>query len=161
MRIGVISDVHDNIWALQDALAKLSACEALLCLGDMCSPFVYTSIAEGFPGQVHCIWGNNDGDRLLIVRNADKAGHVTLHGDYAELQLGGRAIAMTHYPAIGKAVAASGLYDLVCCGHNHTRDATWIGKTLLLNPGEVMGRFGVRSCAIYDAERGEAEIIEF
>jgi putative phosphoesterase len=160
MRIGIIADIHDNIWALEDVLGKLEGCEALLCLGDVCSPFTYAAIGEGFKGAVHAIWGNNDGDRLLIVRVADKAGNITLHGDFAELNLGGRAIALTHYPHIGKALASSGLYDLVCYAHNHKRDATWMGKTLLLNPGEVMGRFGVRSLAIYDTERGEAEIVE-
>jgi hypothetical protein len=30
---------------------------------------------------------------------------------------------------------------------------------LLVNPGEVMGRFGVRSVAVYDTEAHQAEII--
>jgi len=29
-----------------------------------------------------------------------------------------------------------------------------------VNPGEVMGRFGVSSYAVYDSETGEAEIVE-
>jgi putative phosphoesterase len=161
MNIAVISDIHDNLWSLQDALKGIQGCDVLLCLGDLCSPFTISTIAEGFGGAIHVVWGNNDGDRLLIVRNADKAGNVTLHGDLAELQIGGRSIAMTHYPRIGKPLAASGQYDLVCYGHNHNRDMTWMGTTLLLNPGEVMGRFGVHSYAIYDTERGEAKIYEF
>jgi hypothetical protein len=160
MRIAVIADIHDNIWALADVLGRLSGCDELLCLGDLCAPFTMTAIAEGFRGPVHVVWGNNDGDRLLITRNADKAGNVTLHGDLAELELGGRSIAITHYPQVGKALAASGLYDLACYAHNHKRDVTWVGKALLLNPGEVMGRFGVRSFAEYDTERGNARLIE-
>lgn len=161
MNVAVVSDIHDNVWSLEDALKAIQGCDALLCLGDMCSPFTLMMMAQGFKGAVHVIWGNNDGDRVLIVRNADKAGNVTLHGDFAELQIGGRSIAMTHYPHISKPLAASGYYDLVCYGHNHRRDITWMGATLLLNPGEVMGRFGVHSYAIYDTERGEAKIFEF
>jgi uncharacterized protein len=159
MRIAVISDVHDNIWALEDVLNKLRDCDVLLCLGDVCSPFTYDMILERFIGPVHFIWGNNDGDRLLIIRKVDQASRATLHGDCAELQLGGRTLFLTHYPVIGRAVAAGGTYDLVCCGHNHSRNTSWVGKTLLLNPGEVMGRFGVHSAAIYDTELGDAEIV--
>ena len=158
MKIGIISDIHDNIWALADVLAGLKECEVLLCLGDLCAPFTITAIAEGFQGPVHLVWGNNDGDKLLIARNADKAGNVTLHGEFAELEFDGRSMALTHYPHLAQALAAGERYDLVCHGHNHERSMAWMGKTLLLNPGEVMGRFGVRSYAVYDTRRGEAEM---
>ncbi|MHB0856853.1 MAG: metallophosphoesterase [Anaerolineae bacterium] len=160
MRIGVISDIHDNIWVLQGILALLRGCDELLCLGDLCAPFTLEAIAKGFDGPVHLVWGNNDGDKLLITRNADAAGNVTIHGELAELERGGRSIAMTHYPVVARALASSGIYDLVCHGHNHRRNMERVGKTLLLNPGEVMGRFGVRSCAVYDTETGEGEIKE-
>ena len=78
----------------------------------------------------------------------------------AEIELGGRTIAMTHYPQIAKALAYGEHYDLVCYGHNHTRAKGWMGRTLLLNPGEVMGRFGTHSYAIYDTARGDARITE-
>jgi putative phosphoesterase len=161
MKIGVLSDIHDNIWALPEALQRLSECEALLCLGDLCAPFTITEIAQRFPGQVHLVWGNNDGDKLLITRNAQAAGNVTIHGEFAELELGGRSIATTHYPNIGQALARGETYDLVCHGHNHQRSITQVGRTTLLNPGEVMGRLGVRSVAVYDTDRDSAEIIEF
>ncbi|MCD6518934.1 MAG: metallophosphoesterase [Anaerolineae bacterium] len=161
MRIGVISDIHDNIWALREALQRLQGCEVLLCLGDLCAPFTITEIAQGFAGKVYLVWGNNDGDKLLIGQNAAKAGNVEILGGFGELELEGRSIALTHYPHLGRALAKGQQYDLVCYGHNHQRAQEWVGRTLLLNPGEVMGRLGVRSIAIYDTEKGEAEIIEF
>lgn len=161
MKIGVLSDVHDNIWALPEAMARLSGCEALICLGDLCAPFTITEIAGLFPGQVHLVWGNNDGDKILVSRNAEAAGNVTIHGEFAELTLDGRTIAATHYPNIAEALARGETYDLVCHGHSHQRGITEVGRTILLNPGEVMGRFGVRSVAIYDTNSARAEIIEF
>jgi len=161
MKVGVLADVHDNIWALPEALARLDGCAELLCLGDLCAPFTITEIAERFPRTVHLVWGNNDGDKLLISRNAQAAGNVTIHGDLAELELDGRAIAMTHYPNIGMALARGKTYDLVCYGHSHQREVTQVGGTVLLNPGEVMGRLGVRSVAVYDTDSGRAEIIVF
>lgn len=161
MKIGILSDIHDNIWALAEALRRLADCEALLVLGDLCSPFTIVDLAQGYGGPVHVVWGNNDGDKALITRNADKAGNVTLHGEFAELTLGGRSIALTHYPLLGVALAAGERYDLVCHGHNHQCAVSWVGRTLLVNPGEVMGRLGVHSVARYDTESGEAEIIEW
>ncbi|OGO05118.1 MAG: hypothetical protein A2Y73_08015 [Chloroflexi bacterium RBG_13_56_8] len=161
MRIGVLSDIHDNMWALAEVLPRLNGCQALLVLGDLCAPFTISDIAEGFRGPVHAVWGNNDGDKLQITRNADKAGNVTLHGNVAEVRFGGRRVAFAHYPDVAQAMAQGGIYDLVCHGHDHTRKITRMGNTILLNPGEVMGRFGPRSYAVYDTESGEAEIIEF
>lgn len=160
MKIAVISDIHDNLWALEDVLARVQACEALFCLGDLCSPFTMTAMAQQFSRSIHVVWGNNDGDRALITRQADATGHVVLHGEFAEFDLGGRRIALTHYPHLGRALAAGQQYDLVCHGHDHQRLASWTGRTLLLDPGEVMGRFGVRSYAVYDADAGAAEIFE-
>lgn len=159
MEIAVLSDIHDNLWSLEKVMQRIQGCEALFCLGDLCSPFTMTALAQSFGGVIHVVWGNNDGDKLTIARNADQAGNVVLHGEFAEFDLGGRRIALTHYPHLGRALAAGQEYDLVCHGHNHQRQLTWSGRTLLLNPGEVMGRFGVQSYALYHADGGEAEII--
>ena len=160
MRIGIISDIHDNLWALGNVLDQVDGLDALLCLGDLCSPFTVALLGERFRGTIHLVWGNNDGDKLHIAQTAVKSGNVTLHGDFAELCLGGRDIAMTHYPHLAKALGGGQQFDMVCHGHNHQRQATWVGRTLMLNPGEVMGRFGVSSYAVYDTERGDGQIIE-
>ena len=160
MRIAILSDAHDNIWKLDVVLEQLKDAEALLFCGDLCAPFTLAAIAEGFDGPVHVVFGNNDGDQWLLTRNANRADNVSLHGVFASLELGGRRIAMTHYPAIAVGIAASGLYDLVCYGHDHDRKIERVGNCLKVNPGEVMGRFGVSSYALYDTETGQAEIRE-
>lgn len=161
MRVGILSDVHDNIWALDTALERLKGCGVLLCLGDLCSPFSLSAIAEGFDGPVHVVWGNNDGDKLLLTRNADRAGNVTLHGDVAEITLDGARVGASHYRQVALAMARSGDYALACYGHSHKRSVERVGEAALVNPGEVMGRFGVRSVAVYDTDSGEVELIEF
>lgn len=160
MRIAIISDVHDHLEALQRVLTQVQDCAALLCLGDLCSPFTLKAIAQGFSGPVHAVWGNNDGDKLLLTQVAGRAGNVTLHGDFAFLTLGERKVAMTHYPALARALAAGQQYDLVCYGHDHERVVSWQGRSVLVNPGEVMGRFGVSSHAVYDTDTGEARLVE-
>ena len=85
----------------------LGKAEGLIFCGDFCAPFTLKQIAASFPGPVHVVFGNNDGDKLFLSRVATQAGNVTLHGEFAELELGGRRIAATHYPAIAAGLAAS------------------------------------------------------
>ncbi|NLF10535.1 MAG: metallophosphoesterase [Anaerolineaceae bacterium] len=159
MKIAVLSDIHDNIWKLEKLLASLEA-DALIFCGDFCAPFTLSQIARGFGGPVHAVFGNNDGDRLHLARVARRHKHVQIHGDLAELEMGGRSVAVTHYPEIGRALARGGTYDLVCFGHSHEQVLEQEGRTLLLNPGEVMGRLGPSTYALYDTETGQAEIVE-
>jgi putative phosphoesterase len=162
MQVAVISDVHDNIWKLETVLERVgqAGAEALAFCGDFCAPFTLKQMADGFPGPVHCIFGNNDGDKWFLSRVAARADNVTLHGQLVELTLGGRRIAANHYPDIAHGLAASGHYDAVFFGHSHEWHLAWVGDTLLLNPGEVMGRFGSSTYALYDTGTGQAAIHE-
>lgn len=161
MKIGIISDSHDNIWKLAKAIPHLREADAVLHCGDLISPFMINKLKAGLDDiPVHIVWGNNDGDKRLVAKAAAEAGSIVLHGDLAELELGGRRIAVNHYPEIGRALAASGEYDLVCYGHDHTRHEERVGDSLLLNPGEIMGMNGISSLAFYDTQEGEIEWVE-
>ena len=162
MQVAVISDVHDNIWKLEAVLEHINemGAEVIIFCGDFCAPFTLKQIADGFSGPVHCVFGNNDGDKWFLSRIAASAEDVTLHGELAELTLGERRIAVNHYPHISQGLAASGRYDAVFFGHSHERHLERVGNTLLLNPGEVMGRLGPSTYALYDTETGQAIIHE-
>ncbi len=160
MRVAVLSDTHDHLEHLRRALRLVQGCEVLLFCGDLCAPFTLREMAAAFAGPVHTVLGNNDGDVLFMTRIAQQAGNVTLHGEYAELEVAGRRIAMVHYPRLAEGLAALGDYDLVCYGHDHQARVEEVGTTLLLNPGEVMGWKGRSSCAVYDTATGKAEIVD-
>jgi putative phosphoesterase len=160
MRIAVLSDVHDNVWALDKALLHIYQADAVIFCGDFCAPFTLTQIAKGVNCPVHVVWGNNDGDKWLLTRNANAAGNVTLHGELAELELGGKRLGVNHYPNIARRLAESGAYDAVFYGHDHMLHQEMVGRTLLLNPGEVMGRLGRSTFAWYDTDTDEVEIVE-
>ncbi len=154
MKIAVFSDIHDHLGNLSAALAHpdIPSCGALLFLGDFCAPFTLAHLAEGFPHRpVHAVFGNNDGDPFLLSQIASRFAHVTLHGHYAELELGGQLIALNHYPDISKRIAEGPAFHAVFSGHDHRRYAHRIGNTLWANPGEIMGRFGNPSFGIYDS----------
>ena len=152
-RIALLSDIHDNIWRLETALRQVaeSAADALLFAGDFCAPFVLTQLAEGFSGPIHCVLGNNDGDGRLLEKLATHQEHLTLHGIYAEVTLGDCRAALIHYPAPALRIAQAGQFALVCYGHDHRQYAERVGAGWLVNPGEVMGRFGAPTWALYDS----------
>jgi hypothetical protein len=158
--IAILSDVHDNIWKLTDLLQDIeeAGADTLIFCGDLCAPFTLKQIGETFAGPVHVVLGNNDGDVLLLSRIANGLDNVTLHGPFAYLEIEGRQVAVNHYPQIAHDQARSGQYDLVCYGHDHTATVEQQGDTMLVNPGEVMGRFGQSSYALYDPATGQAEL---
>lgn len=147
MLIAVLSDIHDHLPNLRAALARIAnqtdadgqAVAALICCGDLNSPFVVGELATRFAGPVTMVFGNNDGDRYRITANAAGT-NVTIAGETAVLDLAGRRIFVHHFNDIGAMVAGAGQHDLVCHGHNHEyllrRGAN---GGLELNPGAIMG----------------------
>ena len=136
MRIAILSDIHDNLWNLRAAIGFVSNCDALLCCGDLCSPFVMDQLAK-FPGPVHIVFGNNDADLFRITRKATS--RVQVYGEFFEAELDGKKIAMNHFDNIARPIALSGEYDLVCYGHNHVFRVMQLGGTTVINPGPIMG----------------------
>ena len=161
MRVAIISDIHDNIPKLRAALGLLKGVGAVLCLGDLCSPFIAKELGEGFRGPVHIVFGNNDGDRYRIADVAKKYPHIVLHGEYVDLEIDGRKFSLNHYDDIAQAIAATGQHDVVCYGHSHHFDVERKGATLLVNPGEIFGLLtGKSTFVIYDTRTGEAERVD-
>ncbi len=162
MKLAILSDIHDNVWKLEAALnrARELGAEALICCGDLCAPFVVPQLAEGFPGEVHVVFGNNDGDGFRIAQQAARYPNVKLHGEFAELQFDDKRFAVTHFPEIARALAHSGRYDVICYGHDHRFFVGREGSALLINPGEIMGRFGRSTFVLYDTRTDEARRVD-
>lgn len=160
MIVAVISDIHDNLWQLALALREIALAEAAIFCGDFCAPFTLDELAARFGQPIYAVFGNNDGDKVLHTTVASRHPNVTLLGEFGEVELGGRLIAVTHHPEIGRALAGANRYDVVCSGHTHAAHSEQIGATLWLNPGEVMGRFGHSSFALYDTDANTASLCE-
>lgn len=157
----MISDIHDHLDHLESALKAARGAQVLLCCGDLCSPFVVDRLGRGFQGDIHVVFGNNDGDRYRIALRAAGFRNITLHGEFAELDIDGRKIALHHFDDVGRALARGGKYDLVCFGHNHRAETQSLDGTVLLNPGEVMGGLSPGkspSLGFYDTQSGVAEL---
>jgi putative phosphoesterase len=161
MIIGVLSDSHDNIWKLNEALPHLQQADVVLHCGDLCAPFMIPRLGQGLPQiPIHIVWGNNDGDQYLIAQKASAFPAITLHGALAEVELGGLVVAVNHYPEIARGLALSAAYDLVCYGHDHTVNEEKLGDCVLLNPGELMGMNGRSTIALVDSETREVRVVD-
>jgi len=154
VKIAILSDSHDNIWNLAKALSAVNGagCDAMLHCGDLVAPFIIAQLAQAFDGPIHCIEGNNDGDGRLQHQVAAGFSQVSLHGPYAELEVSSRRVALIHYPEPARRIAQCGFFDLVCYGHDHQAHEEQVGECILVNPGEVMGRFGAPSWGLYDCD---------
>ncbi len=162
MLIGVFSDVHDNIDNLRQALKifKERGVSVLVFCGDFCSPIPARVMGDEFEGDIHVVFGNNDGDRFQISALAQSQfPNLKLHGEYAAFELGGAKIAVTHYPFYARALARTGDYQAVFSGHSHEPAEERMGDCLWLSPGEVLGWVGDPTVAIYDTETHTARII--
>jgi putative phosphoesterase len=167
MRIAILSDIHDNVWKLDIALKHVASADALICCGDLCSPFILDQLARGFANPIHIVFGNNDADTFRITSKQPKYPHVRLRGEFFEEEFDGRRVAVNHFDNIALAIARSDLYDAVFYGHNHVFDIRKLGmKTLAVNPGSIMGcqfdgqvqRIEVApTFAIYDTATGHAQ----
>ncbi|MGV6826342.1 MAG: metallophosphoesterase family protein [bacterium] len=146
MKVCILSDSHDHIPLLEAAVtdAKALGAEAVLHCGDLVAPSTLNCLAK-LELPVHVIHGNNTGDLHALTRMAHKPGtHVHYHGMDAGIVLGGKRIFLVHYPHYAMAMAATGDWDIVCCGHSHKVQIERIahvggGEALLVNPGTIGG----------------------
>lgn len=162
MLLGVFSDIHDNLIKLDVALQKFKerGITTLIFCGDFCSPIPARTMGA-FGSEVHCVFGNGDGDPFTISKfAASEFPNLKLHGQHAELELDRARVAVTHYPLYGRALARTGDYQAVFSGHTHELHEEKIGDCLWLNPGEVMGWKGRATCAVYDTATNSAEILD-
>ncbi len=142
MLIAILSDSHDHIPNLYRAVeaANRERAEVLIHCGDLISPFMLPRL-HAFNGVVHLIYGNNAGDQHMISsRCATMFENITHHGLQGELELDGLTICFIHYPQTARALALTGEYDIVCCGHNHIPAVERYDQCLLLNPGDLLGK---------------------
>ncbi len=142
MKIAIFSDTHDHIWNLRKAVSQALelGVETIIHCGDLISPFMLEEL-DAFPGKIHLIYGNNTGDQALLARHCQaRTDRVTHHGWMGRLKVEGISIGWIHDPALAYLAARSGEFDLVCYGHTHRWRIEFVGQTVLLNPGEILGK---------------------
>lgn len=161
MKIGVISDTHDRLPTFRRAVELFNDLRvgAVLHAGDFVAPFA-AKLLLGCTMPVHCIYGNNDGERAGLRKVIPQVIDGPWRGE-----LGGVTIAMHHWIEWFKPGETDGA-RVVISGHTHEvvvehREAASGGRVLYLNPGECCGWLTGRcTVALLDTQTIEAEIVE-
>ena len=166
MQIGVISDTHDNWTSLDRICAYLTEAQigTLIHCGDMCAPLTLGHLLQSYSGEIHTVIGNVDGDPFLMAPRFSRD-NLHQHGaEKAELDLGGRSIAVQHYPALARGLASSGTYDAVFYGHDHTlhQERLQAGdrEVLLANPGTLSAMGKDQTFFVYETDANAVTVIE-
>jgi putative phosphoesterase len=167
MKICIVSDSHDNRALLEAAIrdAKAAGAEAILHCGDVVAPSTL-EVLKPFNLPAHVIHGNNTGDLYMMsLISAKLSNRTTYYGQDAGIELGGRRIFMVHYPHYAEAMATTGDWDLVCCGHDHKAGIRAVSNmsgstTLLVNPGTVGGIKAAPTWVLGDLDTMKFEIHE-
>lgn len=154
MIIAIMSDSHDHLNQIEQAVAKAikHKAKAIIHCGDFVAPFSLKLFAKpNIP--LFGVFGNNDGDKIKMLKYSKTIlKNVKLFERFGEVTLGNKKIAFTHFFDIAKPLALTNKYDLVCFGHSHTWYLKEINNTLLLNPGEIMGKDKSPGFAVYDTD---------
>jgi putative phosphoesterase len=157
MKIAIMSDTHDNIWNLEDALEIIKNEKAGLIIhcGDFIAPFMLKELDKA-DIPVYGVLGNNDGSQYLLTKTAlTITENFTLFDLIGHVEVENFRICFTHQEEVAEGLAATGKYDLVCFGHSHEYKLGQIGDTIFLNPGEIMGKNGEPGFCIVDSETRE------
>lgn len=168
MLIGILSDSHDNLNRIRQAVELFNdrGVDLVFHLGDIISPFTLR-VLGGLEAEVYVVFGNNDGDKLLLSRVARENGLSITEPPFVIDVAGLKIIAIhgwgskDYTRSIVDSLASSGKYDVVLYGHTHEVDVGRVDKTLIVNPGEVYGYLtGKSTIAIMDSRSLDVEVIE-
>ena len=145
MRIGIISDTHDDIDNVRKAIDVFNHenVRYVIHAGDYVFPGVVMEFKR-LDANLIGVLGNNDGERVLLLKSFLEVGGE-LKGEMGEMTIDDLKIGIYHgtSPEIKKQLAVSGRYDILVCGHTHKVEPTNLaegilakgGPTLILNPG--------------------------
>ena len=171
MKIGIISDTHDNPHNLAKAIEIFKGQQVGLIIhcGDWATPAL-----PGFchtlnpPCKIISVFGNNEGDIYTMLDLKDKEGwNMEFYKGAKEIEEDGRKLIAYHGDCqpILDALIDCQKYDAVFYGHNHIPAIEKKGKTLCVNSGTIsnLRRFNLNdeyTVAVYDTGKNYAEIIK-
>ena len=154
MRIGIVSDTHDRLEAISEAVRLLleQRVELILHCGDIES---VETVAAFAVIPTHYVFGNWDKDRAKLAAAIRAAGGIA-HDSFGAIELGGKRLAWVHSHERHQLyqLEHADYFDYVFYGHTHVREQHRTGRTLVANPGALF-RANPKTCVVLDVVTGE------
>ena len=161
MRIGVISDTHDNARNVARIVEVLRAArvERVIHTGDITRPATLRALAA-LELPVFGVYGNNDVERDALAAVARDHG-FHLSEPPLELHWYERRLTVVHDRAAHARIALPER-DVLLHGHDHRYSLERANGTLIFNPGECAGWLeGWNSVGVLDLTALEPERLRF
>jgi putative phosphoesterase len=177
LKIGIISDTHDDIENVRRAIDFFNKedVQYVIHAGDYVFPGIVIEF-KNLNATLIGVLGNNDGEKGQLLK-AFLEIHGELKGELGELHINDLRIGIYHgtSPDTKAQLIESGRYNILVCGHTHRKEpaGSSIGKynkdssTLVLNPGtghrkteSLIGAFIEGGIIILNTESAEYRFIE-
>lgn len=162
MKIGVLSDTHDNLDNLLTVLEifRQRGIETVIHCGDL-TDFAMISHFSGF--RLIYLTGNMDVATGTIKKRVEQMREDNFAGQVFRGKLDGIGVAATHSHLEGKLMELiqEKRFGWIFHGHTHKKRNETIRGTRIVNPGALGGLVrGPRSFCIVDLTAGEVDFIE-
>ena len=148
MKIGIISDSHDDIENVQEAITifNKNKMDYVIHAGDYIFPGIIKEFTK-LNAKLIGVLGNNDGEKNGILKSfIDVNGE--LKGELGEIEIDEIKFGIYHGTdrEIKESITRSRKFDILICGHTHKREPQNSGTieanedTFILNPGTSHGK---------------------
>ncbi len=158
MRLGILSDTHDQVARTIRAVARMEAlgAEVFVHCGDLTSPEIVHACASR---PCYFVRGNCDHDERRIRAAIEAVGTASWLGMGGEITLEGRRIAVTHgdTPSIFRTLLAASP-DYLFYGHTHVLMDSGDAVARQINPG-ALHRAREYTVAVLDLKTGVLEFV--
>ncbi|MFA6350592.1 MAG: metallophosphoesterase [Candidatus Omnitrophota bacterium] len=154
MKIGILSDSHDNLIKLDHAIKFFNKqkVDFVFHAGDFIAPFAVLKMKD-LEANWAGVYGNNDGEKNgLFVASEGRIKDAP-----RKMDLEGKKFILTH--DLSKITPEVEDAEIIIYGHSHKPEINTVNSKLLINPGECGGwLFGKSTVAILDTESLSARI---
>ena len=161
MRIGVVSDTHNNVANVRRIVALFN--QASVCrvvhTGDITKAQTLDLFAD-LSAPLYGVFGNNDVERESLERSASAHG-FTFEDPPLRLDWHDRRIVVVHDPR-DLEVLSGDACDLALHGHTHFHRCERENERLIFNPGECAGHMkGYNAVGVVDLAALETTLLKF
>lgn len=145
--IGILSDTHDNLTRVRQAVRLFNdaGCDLVIHAGDFVAPFTVDEL-RNLRAPVKGVFGNCDGERAGLTRAFQGMGEIR-EAPFAFLHAGLRFV-VVHLEGMAAPFFVARTCDVIVSGHTHRPVVESRDGILLINPGEAGGWLGGRSTVV-------------